>query len=267
MARRKEFTHSTASLAIARAIIDEFKPKSVAEIHEAVKSVMAPMFEAMLQGEMEAHLGYGSNDHGDKDTDNRRNGYIHKSVKTTSGEIGINVPRDRDASFSPMLIPKRCRDVSGIEDKVLSMYARGLSVRDIAETIKDIYGFEISPETISAITDHVIETAHEWQNRPLKKFYTFVYVDCMYVSLRRDMTTKNCAVYTILGYDADGVKDVLGFWIGESEGKHYWMQIFDEIRARGVEDILFICMDGVSGLEEGARSIFKNVIVQRCIGR
>lgn len=214
---------------------------------------------------MDSHLGYDINDHGYKETTNRRNGYIHKNVNTAYGEIPVDVPRDRDATFEPQLIPKRTKDISGIEDKVLAMYGKGMSQRDIADTIEDIYGFEISHETISTITDRVIDTANEWQNRPLKKFYTFLFVDCLYVSIRKEMETKNCAVYVILGYDVNGVKDILGIWIGESEGKHYWMQIFDEIKARGVEDILFISMDGVSGLEEGARSIFKDVVVQRCI--
>ena len=136
-----------------------------------------------------------------------------------------------------------------------------MSQRDIADTIEDIYGFEISHETISNITDQVIETANEWQNRPLKKFYSFIFVDCLYVNIRKEMETKNCAVYIVLGYDVNGIKDILGIWIGESEGKHYWMQIFDEIKARGVEDILFISMDGVSGLEEGAKSIFKDALL------
>ena len=135
----------------------------------------------------------------------------------------------------------------------------------IADTVEDIYGFEISHETISTITDRVISTANDWQNRPLKKFYTFLFVDCLYVNIRKESETKNCAVYVVLGYDLNGVKDILGIWIGEAEGKHYWMQIFDEIKSRGVEDILFISMDGVSGLEEGAKSIFKDVVVQRCI--
>lgn len=156
-------------------------------------------------------------------------------------------------------------DVSGIEDKVLAMYARGMSQRDISDTIEAIYGFEISHEAISTITDRVIETAEEWQNRPLKKFYTFVSMDCLYISIRKEAQTKNCAVYVVLGCDVNGIKDILGIWIGESEGKHYWMQIFDGIKARGVEDILFISMDGVSGLEEGAKSIFKDMVVQRCI--
>lgn len=250
---------------IVQAILEEYQPQTAEDMQEAIKDIFGPMFEAMLQGEMEHHLGYEVNEHGCKNTDNRRNGYSQKNIKTSYGEIPIDVPRDRQATFEPQVIPKRTRDVSGIEDKVLSMYARGMSQRDIAETIEDIYGFEISHETISTITDRVMETAEEWQNRPLKKFYTFLFVDCLYVSIRKDMETKNCAVYVILGYDVNGIKDILGLWIGETEGKHYWMQIFDEIKARGVEDVLFISMDGVSGLEEGAKSIFKDAVIQRCI--
>ena len=145
------------------------------------------------------------------------------------------------------------------------MYARGMSQRDIAETIEDIYGFEISHEMISQITDCVLEQLNDWQNRPLKKIYTFLFVDCMYVTIRKEYEVKNYAVYTILGYDIDGNKDILGLWLNETESKHVWMQIFDELKSRGVEDILFICMDGVSGLEDGAKAIFKDVVVQRCI--
>ena len=261
----KRNKRSTASMAIAQAIINEYQPKNAEEMQDALKDIFGPMFEAMLQGEMDAHLGYQSNDHSPKSTDNRRNGYTSKSVKSTYGEIPVEVPRDRDGSFEPRVIPKRTRDVSGIEDKVLSMYAKGMSQRDIAATIEDIYGFEISHDTISSITDRVIESVNEWQNRPLKKFYAFLFVDCLYVSIRKESETKSCAVYVILGYDINGIKDILGIWIGEAEGKHYWMQIFDELKARGVEDVLFICMDGVSGLEEGARSIFKDAVVQRCI--
>lgn len=264
MAPRKN-KRSEASMAIAKAIIDQYKPQNAKEMQDALKDIFGPMFEAMLQGEMDDHLGYESNDHGYKETSNRRNGYTEKTLKTSMGDVSIHSPRDRDASFDPKIIPKREKDVSAIEDKVLAMYARGMSQRDIAETIEDIYGFEISHEMISMITDRVIETAKEWQNRPLKKFYTFMFVDCLYVNIRREMETKSCAVYVILGYDINGIKDILGVWIGEAEGKHYWMQIFDEIKARGVEDVLFISMDGVSGLEEGARSIFKDVVVQRCI--
>ncbi len=262
---KKKDERSEGRRAIAKAILDQYKPTTTEEMQEALRDIFGPMFEAMLQGEMDSHLGYESNDRGTKSTSNRRNGYTEKTVKSSMGEIDIRTPRDRDGSFEPRLIPKRAKDVSGIEDKVLSMYAKGMSQRDIADTIEEIYGFEISHEAISTITDRAIETAREWQNRQLKKFYTFLFVDCLYVNIRKDLETKSCAVYVILGYDIDGIKDVLGIWIGDSEGKHYWMQIFDEIKSRGVEDVLFISMDGVSGLEEGARSIFKDVVVQRCV--
>lgn len=263
MARKKK--ELKANELLARQIIEQYQPETVADMQNALKDIFGPMFEAMLQGEMNQHLGYENNARRQKETANRRNGYTKKNVKTSAGEVEIRVPRDREASFEPQVIPKRQRDVSAIEDKVLSMYAKGLSQRDIAETIEDIYGFEISHETISEITDRVIEQLEDWQNRPLKKFYTFLFVDCLYVTIRKDYETKNYAVYVILGYTADGIKEILGLWLNESESKHQWMQIFDELKIRGVEDVLFICMDGVSGLEEGAKSIFPNVLVQRCI--
>lgn len=263
MARKKK--ELKANELLARQIIEQYQPETVADMQNALKDIFGPMFETMLQGEMSQHLGYENNERREKETTNRRNGYTKKNVKTSAGEVEIQVPRDREASFEPKLIPKRQRDVSAIEDKVLSMYAKGLSQRDIAETIEDIYGFEISHETISEITDRVIEQLEDWQNRPLKKFYTFLFVDCLYVTIRKDYETKNYAVYVILGYTADGIKEILGLWLNESESKHQWMQIFDELKTRGVEDVVFICMDGVSGLEDGAKAIFPNVLVQRCI--
>lgn len=257
--------HDENTQEIANAILKKYQPKNVEEMQDALKEIFSPMFEAMLQGEMDNHLGYTSNDHGFKDTDNRRNGYGSKTLKSSVGNIEIKVPRDRQASFEPQIVSKRQTNVAGIEDKVLAMYAKGMSQRDIADTIEHIYGFEISHEKISDITDNVIEFLEEWQARPLKKCYTFVFVDCMYVTMRKDYETKNYAVYTILGYDIDGKKDVLGLWLNETESKHVWMKIFDEIKSRGVEDIIFISMDGVSGLEEGAKAIFKDVVVQRCI--
>jgi len=261
----KRIKRSPQSVAIAKAILEEYKPETKEDMQDALKDIFGPMFEAILQGEMDSHLGYESNNHDFKETTNRRNGYGQKTLKTTYGDIQINVPRDRESTFEPQLIPKRTKDVSGIEDKILSMYAKGMSQRDIADTIEDLYGFNISHETISEITDKVIERLEEWQNRPLKKLYTFLFVDCMYVSIKKEYETKSYAVYTILGYDVNGIKDILGLWLNETESKHSWMQIFDEIKNRGVEDILFISMDGVSGLEEGAKSIFKNTVVQRCI--
>ncbi|MFR2485239.1 MAG: IS256 family transposase [Hungatella sp.] len=263
MARKKKDLNPNQQL--ARAILEQYQPKSVEDMQDALKDIFGPMFEAMLQGEMNSHLGYSSNERGEKETLNRRNGYTKKTLKTTVGDVPVEVPRDREGTFEPTIVPKRKRDVSAIEDKVLAMYAKGMSQRDIADTIEDIYGFDISHETISEITDSVLEQLEEWQNRPLKKFYTFLFVDCLYGTIRKDYETKNYAVYVILGYDVDGQKDILGLWLSESESKHQWMQIFDEIKNRGVEDVLFLSMDGVSGLEEGAKAIFPNVAVQRCI--
>lgn len=250
---------------LVNAILEAYQPETAGDVQDALKDVFGPMFEAMLKGEMNTHLGYNNNDKSDKETKNRRNGYNTKTVKTSFGEMDVDVPRDRDSSFEPQIIPKRTKDISEIDRKVISMYAKGMSQRDISDTIEDIYGFKVSHETISTITDSVIEELHEWQNRPLKKFYPFVFVDCMFVTIRYEYEVKECAVYTILGYDKDGNKDILGLWINDTESKHAWMQIFDEIKQRGVEEIFFISMDGVSGLEEGAKEIFKGVIVQRCI--
>jgi putative transposase len=250
---------------LAEKIITEYKPKTVADMESALKNIFGPMFESMLQGEMNAHLGYDKHEKGEKNTSNRRNGTTTKRLKTTKGEVEITVPRDREATFAPVTVPKHTRDISAIEDKVLTMYAKGMSQRDIADTITDIYGFDISHETISEITDSVLAHLETWQNRPLKKFYPFAFVDCLYVTLRLSHETKKCAVYVILGYDVDGKKDILGLWLCETESKQKWMHIFDEIKLRGVEDILFLSMDGISGLEEGAKAIFPNVIPQRCI--
>ena len=262
MARKKR---DPKSVELANRIIAEYAPESVEDMENALKDVFGPMFEAMLQGEMNNHLGYSSNDKSDKITENRRNGYGNKTLNTTKGNIEINVPRDRDASFEPQLIKKRQRDVSEIEDKVISMYAKGMSQRDISSTIEDIYGFSVSHEMISDITDAVIPEMEEWQTRPLEKCYTFVFVDCLYTKIRTDYEIKEYAVYTILGYTIDGKKRILGLWLNETESKHKWMQIFDEIKARGVEDIFFLSMDGVSGLESGVKAIFPKTIVQRCI--
>lgn len=251
--------------ALAQAILETYHPSSVEDMNEALKDIFGPLFEAMLKGEMNNHLGYDSNDKGPKKNENRRNGYGNKTLKTSYGEVDIEVPRDRDATFEPTIIPKRQRDVSEIENKVLAMYARGMSQRDISSTIEDIYGFKVSHEMISDITDAVLPEVEEWRNRPLKKCYAFVFVDCLYVTIRSDYEVKECAVYVILGYDLQGKKEILGIWLSENESKNYWMQIFDEIKARGVEDIFFISMDGVSGLEAGAKAIFPSVVVQRCI--
>ena len=262
MARKKRDPKTTA---LAQAILEQYKPESVEEMNEALKDIFGPMFEAMLQGEMKHHLGYESNDKSEKKDENRRNGYGDKKIKTSFGELDIEVPRDRNGSFEPQIVPKRKKDVSEIEGKVLAMYARGMSQRDISKTIEDIYGFEVSHEMVSTITDTILPEMEEWRNRPLQKCYAFLFVDCLYVTLRNGYEAKEYAVYTILGYDLGGKKEILGLWLNESESKNYWMQVFDELKARGVEDVFFLSMDGVSGLEDGAKAIFPKVIVQRCI--
>lgn len=261
--RRKNVNENKNKL--VQAILEEYQPETAKDVQDALKDIFGPMFEAMLQGEMENHLGYNSNSKEVKETENRRNGYIHKNVKTSMGKMEIDVPRDREESFEPLLVPKRTKDISDIDKKVISMYAKGMSQRDISDTIEEIYGFKISHEMVSQITDKVMDELMEWQNRPLKKCYPFVFVDCMYTTVRQDYESKEMAAYTILGYDMDGAKEVLGIWLNETESKHTWMQIFDEIKNRGVEDIFFISMDGVTGLEDGAKEIFKGVVVQRCI--
>lgn len=263
MAKRKMIP--TPAENIAKQILETYKPQTAQEIQEVVKNIFAPIFEAALQGEMDNHLGYANHERTNSDSSNSRNGFSGKKLKTSMGEVPIRVPRDREGSFEPQIVKKHQRDVSSIEDKVLSMYARGMSQRDISATIEDIYGFEMSHEQISHITDCIMEEVQEWRTRALEPFYPFVFVDCLYVAQRTPQGVRQSAVHVILAYDAEGYKDVLGLWINETESKHAWMQIFDELKSRGVKDIGFLSMDGVTGLEDGARAIFPKVVVQRCI--
>lgn len=249
---------------IAQQILNNYDIKSSEDVQDVLKQIFGPIFESMLKGEMENHLGHKKHERSE-DGDNVRNGYSSKTLKTSLGEVPIRVPRDRQSTFEPQIIKKHQRDVSSIEGKVLAMYARGMSQRDIAATIEDIYGFQMSHEQISTITGCVMEEVEAWRNRPLQSFYPFAFVDCIYVSLRTEYGVQQVAVYVMLAYDVNGCKDVLGLWINETESKHAWMQIFDELRARGVKDLGILSMDGVSGLEEGAKAVFPHATVQRCI--
>ena len=195
-----------------------------------MKQVFGPIFEAVLNGEMQNHLGYEKNRHSE-DSTNARNGYSQKTLKTSLGEVPIHIPRDRQDQFEPQIVKKHQRDVSSIEGKVLAMYARGMSQRDIAATIEDIYGFQLSHEHISNITDSVMDEVNRWRTRPLKPFYPFAFVDCIYVSMRTERGIRQVAIYVMLAYDTNGYKDVLGLWMNETESKHTWMQIFDELKA------------------------------------
>ena len=221
----------------AEQFVKQLQPKTVEDVENGLKSIFGPIFESMLQGELTAHLGYDSNDHQPKETTNRRNGSKKKTLKSSVGEIPINAPRDRDGSFEPILVPKRKTDISGIEQKVLAMYGKGMSQRDIADIIDDIYGFRLSPQQISIITDSVVEEMTKWQERALKKMYSFMFVDCLYVSIRTEYETKKHAVYCIVAYDLDGRKDILGLWIDETENKHQWLQILDELKKQRNKEV------------------------------
>jgi transposase-like protein len=176
------------------------------------------------------------------------------------------VPRDRDASYEPEIVPKGKRDISEIEGKVIAMYGRGVSQRDISDTIEDMYGFKVSHEMVSNMTDKIMDRVNEWQNRPLEACYPFVFVDCMYVTIKDGIKASKRAVYTILAYDLRGRKDILGIWIGDgAESAHFWLDIFDQIKSRGVEDIFIMSMDGLTGLQKGVETVYPNTVVQRCI--
>ncbi len=263
---RKNIKRNPAAEKIADLILNNYDISCAGDVNEALKEVFGPIFEKMLNAEMDAHLGYEKNSLENKTNDNRRNGYGEKQIQGSFGQTSIQVPRDRDGSFEPIVVPKYKKDVSDIEDKVIALYGRGMSQRDISETINDIYGFRLSQDKISTITDIIIDDVKEWQSRPLKPIYTFIFVDCIYVKMKNEQgVVGNHAVYVILGIDIEGFKEVLGLWISPTESKSTWMKIFDSIKARGVQDILFLSMDGVSGLEDGVKAIFPNTVVQRCI--
>ena len=221
--------------------------------------------EDMLKAELDSELGYKKNSQEAKTTDNRRNGSYPKKVTSNMGEIELNNPRDRKGEYEPELIPKGSHDVSELEEKVLSLYAKGTSDRDISDVIDDIYGFKLSHETISNIVDRVQPRVIEWQNRELEKVYPFVYMDALMVNMKSDKKSGKCEVYSIIGVNCEGRKDCFGFWIGENEGTHQWLSIFNELKARGVEKLGFICIDGLAGLEEAITSTFPNAIVCRCM--
>jgi transposase-like protein len=250
---------------LVKAILAEYQPKDLLELQDILKEIFSPLMEDMLQGELDAHLGYQKHDQLPKETKNRRNGSFPKTVRSKMGEMTLAIPRDRDGGFEPALVPKGMRDVSGVEEKVLSMYAKGLSDRDISATVDDIYGFNVSHETISRIVERVQPRLVEWQSRTLEDCYPFLYVDALVVPVKSDGKSINKAVYSIIGINQDGIKNCLGFWISDKEGAHFWLSIFDELRTRGVKKLGFVSIDGLSGLEEGIRSIFPEAVVQRCM--
>lgn len=247
-------------------MIREFDITNAKDIHAALKELFSGTLEDMLNAELDEHLGYEKHEQGEKPTTNRRNGSKEKKVLSHMGELTLQSPRDREGSFEPVVVPKGQKDVSELEEKVMAMYAKAMSQRDIEEIIKDIYGIEMSAETISRITDKVIPRMNAWRNRDLRRCYPFVFVDSLFVDIKEGGRSKNRAVYCIVGIDEDGYKDVLGFWIGEeNESAHFWMGIFDEVKSRGVEDIFMVSCDGLAGLEKSIRTIYPQTNVMRCM--
>lgn len=234
-------------------------------LYEMLRDMFASTMEDMLKTELDAHLGYEKHDQSEKPNSNRRNGNTPKNVMTNTGKHELRIPRDRDGSFEPQLVKKGENDVSEIEQKVMSMYAKGMSDRDISAIIEDIYGFSISHETVSKMVERIQPRFIAWQSRTLESCYAFLYIDALMVSAKSNGKAVKKAVYTAVGIDMTGHKDILGLWISENEGSHFWMMIFDELKVRGVERLLFVCIDGLKGLEEGIHAIYPKAHVQRCM--
>jgi transposase-like protein len=230
-----------------------------------MEDLYARAMEQMIEGEMDSHLGYTKHSPEGINSGNSRNGKTSKKIKTTLGEVALEIPRDRNSTFEPVLIPKRSRTVEGIEEIVISLYARGMSVRDIELQIRDIYGYTISDATISNITAKVQSHITEWQSRPLSSVYFVVWMDGIVFKVRQNGKVINKTIYLAVGLNTDGHKEVLGMWLGENESAAFWMSVLTDLRARGVEDILITSTDNLKGFTEAITSIFPQSITQICI--
>lgn len=233
----------------------------------AIKNLIAKTIETMLEEELSEHLGYEKYSSLGRNTGNNRNGKTKKTVKNDSGQIEISVPRDRKGEFDPIIVKKYERTIGPIEDKIISMYAKGMTTRDIRSHIEDIYGINISPTLVSNITDKIVYLAEEWQSRPLEKIYPIVFFDAIHYKVRDEETHKvlTKAAYTCLAVDMDGKKDLLGLWVSQSEGANFWLNVLTELRNRGVEDILIACIDGLTGFPEAIESVFPKTEIQLCL--
>lgn len=230
-----------------------------------IKKLLKTMTERIIQNEMDEHLGYDKNSSELKDTTNRRNGKSKKNVRTGFGDMELETPRDRDSSFEPQLVKKRTRDITKIENQIISMYAKGMTTRDIQSHLYEIYGTEISPTYISNATELVMQLAQEWQNRPLDEVYPIVFFDAIHYKVRQEGKVISKAAYTCLGIKTDGRKEALGLWIGENEGAHYWLGVINELKNRGVKDILIACVDGLKGFPDAINAVFPKTQIQLCI--
>lgn len=230
-----------------------------------VKQLTKRLLERMLDAELTNHLGYGKYQITEEKDKNSRNGHSPKTVLAGENEIELKIPRDRKGVFTPQIIPKHKRRLEGFDNKIISMFARGMSLNDIKEHLKEIYGVEVSPTLISNITDAVIEDVRAWQNRPLGEIYPVVFFDAIVVKSRENGQTENKSVYLALGINMEGRKELLGMWISDTEGAKFWLNVITEIKNRGVNDILIACIDGLKGFPEAINTVFPNTEIQLCI--
>lgn len=261
--KKKKEAHPVVNQVLTPEFLKQFKDSG--ELNSFMEDLYAKAMEQMIEGEMDSHLGYEKHSPEGINSGNSRNGKTSKKVKTTMGEVELEIPRDRNSSFEPVLIPKRSRTVEGIEEIVISLYARGMSVRDIELQIRDIYGYTISDATISNITSKIQSHITEWQSRPLSPVYFVVWMDGIVFKVRYNGKVVNKTIYLAVGLNADGFKEVLGMWLGESESASFWMSVLTDLRSRGVEDMLITSTDNLKGFTEAITSIFPQSITQICV--
>jgi len=233
------------------------------DITNEFKNILREVIQTASQEELTSHLGYDK--HQESDNQNYRNGYNEKTIKSKYGNIDVSIPRDRDGNFEPQLVKKREILLNGSEDMIISLYTKGMSVRDIQLHLDDLYGYELSTQTISNITEKVIEKAKEWQVRPLEKIYPIIFMDATVLKIRVDRVVKNIACYIMLGVTLEGKKEIIGIWIGENETSKYWLTVLNDIKKRGVEDVLIFAIDGLNGFSEAISAVYPKAEIQRCI--
>ena len=248
-----------------RQIITENNFTNVADVYAYLKEGFKEILQELMEAEMDAVLGYEKNQKGNIVSTNKRNGYSTKTVKSQYGEFPIDIPRDRNGEFEPKLIPKYQRDISGIEEKVISLYARGMSTRDIHDQLQDLYGIELSAEMVSKITDKILPEIKEWQARPLNPVYPFVFMDCIHYKVREDGRILSRAAYVIMGVTIEGYKEILSITVGANETSKFWLGMLNDLKNRGIKDVLFFCVDGLPGFKEAIQAVFPNAQVQRCV--
>ena len=248
-----------------RQIISENNITSVADVYSLLRDSFKDILQELMEAEMDATLGYEKNQKGDLQSGNKRNGHSTKTLKSRYGEFRIDIPRDRNGEFEPKLVPKYQRDISGIEEKVISLYARGMSTRDIHDQLKDLYGVELSAEMVSKITDRILPQAREWQTRPLHAVYPFVFMDCIHYKVREDGRILSRAACVVLGVTTEGYKDILSITVGANETSKFWLGMLNDLKNRGLRDVLFFCVDGLAGFKEAISAVYPDAQIQRCV--